>query len=237
MGIRANETVGRKWIIVLVGVLGSVLSVAFIVSIVGSALSAPPTAPSVPPDKALQQLLDGNQRYVSNTAEHPDQRPTADAQHPIAAILSCSDSRVPPEILFDQGVGTIFVSRVAGNTYNSLVLESLAYSVAHLGVRLIIVMGHDQCGAVKAAIESYPERMAGAMLKNIYPAVRAAKKMSGDLLNNAINANAELVAKNLAAEPPFAPLVKSGQLRIIAARYALASGRVTVLPDAGPASE
>ena len=233
MGIRRSGVIGHERFILLLGVLGSLLSFAFVMGIVGSALPAAPTGPSVPPDKALQQLLDGNQRYVGNTAQHPDQRPSADDQHPIAAILSCSDSRVPPEIIFDQGVGTIFVSRVAGNTYNNLVLESLAYSVTNLGVRLIVVMGHDQCGAVKAAISAYPERMAGVMLKNIYPAVREAKKMSGDLLNNAIDVNAEIIAKKLAAEAPFAPLVQTGQLKIIAARYALASGRVTVLPNTG----
>jgi carbonic anhydrase len=233
IGKRRYETVRRTRSMLLLGVLGSVLSLALVMGIVTSALPAAPAALSVAPDKALQQLLDGNQRYVSNTAQHPDQRPSADDQHPIATVLSCSDSRVPPEIIFDQGVGTIFVSRVAGNTYNNLVLESIAYSVTNLGVRLIVVMGHDQCGAVKAAISAYPERMAGTMLKNIYPAVRAAKGMPGDLLNNAIDANAEIIAKKLAAEAPFAPLVQSGQLKIIAARYALESGRVTVLPRAG----
>ncbi|HEX4210417.1 MAG TPA: carbonic anhydrase [Candidatus Binataceae bacterium] len=231
MGERRNQRIGRPQRMLLAGVLGSVLSLALLIGIVSRALPATPAGPSVAPDKALQQLLDGNQRYVSNAARHPDQRPSADDQHPIATILSCSDSRVPPEIIFDQGVGTIFVSRVAGNTYNSLVLESLAYSVTNLGVRLIVVMGHDQCGAVKAAINAYPERMAGTMLKNIYPAVRAAKGMNGDLLSNAIDANAELIAKKLATEPPFARLVESGQLRIIAARYALASGRVTILSE------
>lgn len=232
MGKRGNQMAGRTRGMLLVGVLGSVLSFVLVMGVLTSALPDA-SAPSVPPDKALQQLLDGNQHYVDNTARHPDQRPSADDQRPIAAVLSCSDSRVPPEIIFDQGVGTIFVARVAGNTYNNLVLESLAYSVTNLGVRLIVVMGHDQCGAVTAAIKAYPERMAGTMLKNIYPAVRAAKGMSGDLLNNAINVNAELIAKKLAAEAPFAPLVESGQLKIIAARYAFASGRVTVLPNAG----
>jgi len=200
----------------------------------GAALAAAPDASgenSVAPDKALRELLEGNQHYVDNTARHPGQRPSDDPQHPIAAVLSCSDSRVPPEIIFDQGVGRLFVARVAGNTYNSLVLESIAYAVTNLGVRLIIVMGHDQCGAVSAAIKAYPERMAGAMLKNIYPAVRATEGMSGDRVANTVAANAELVAKGLAEEPSLEPLVKSGQLKIVAARYALASGRVAILPD------
>jgi carbonic anhydrase len=211
-------------------IIFSLLSLAIFAVVVGSASAAGP-AESVPPDKALQELLDGNQRYVSNAAQHPDQRPSAESQHPIAAVLSCADSRVPPEIIFDQGVGTIFVTRVAGNTYNALVLESLEYAVKNLGVRLIVVMGHDQCGAVDAALKTYPERMAGTMLKNIYPAVKAAKNMSGDRLTNTINANAELVAKRLAGEAAFAPLVRSGELKVIAARYGLASGRVIVLPN------
>jgi carbonic anhydrase len=198
---------------------------------IASAAGAGPSAGPVPANTALQRLLEGNQRYVNNAAQHPDQRPSADPQHPIAAILSCADSRVPPEIIFDQGIGSLFVTRVAGNTYTALVLESLEYAVQHLGVRLIVVMGHDQCGAVRAAIDAYPERMAGVMLKNIYPAVKAAKHMSGDTLTNTINANAELAAKGLAAEAPFAPLVRTGELKIMAARYGLASGRVIVLPN------
>lgn len=197
-------------------------SFALLSAVVGSA-AADSSADSVPADKALKRLLEGNQRYVSNSAQHPDQRPSADPQHPVAAILSCADSRVPPEIIFDQGVGSLFVTRVAGNTYTALVLESLEYAVQHLGVRLIIVMGHDQCGAVNAALKTYPERMAGAMIKNIYPAVKAAKHMSGDALTNTINANAELVAQGLATEASFAPLVKNGELKIVAARYGMAS--------------
>ena len=236
MGEQKNEMIGRRRML-LAGISGSVLSAAWLMGILRPVLAAVSAEPSVSRDQALQQLLDGNQRYVRNDAKHPDQRPTADDQHPIAALLSCSDSRVPPEIIFDQGVGSIFVTRVAGNTYNNLVLESLAYAITNLGVRLIVVMGHDQCGAVKAAIKEYPERLAGVMLKNIYPAVREAKGMRGDLLSNAINANAELMAKKLAAEAPFEPLIESGQLKIIAARYALASGRVTLLPDAGSAGD
>jgi carbonic anhydrase len=205
-------------------------SIALVGVVAGSASAAPATAP-VPSGDALRRLLEGNQRYVSNAAQHPDQRPSADPQHPIAAVLSCADSRVPPEIIFDQGVGTLFVTRVAGNTYTALVTESLEYAVKNLGVRLIVVMGHDQCGAVDAAIKTYPERMAGTMLKNIYPAVKAARNMSGDRLTNTVNVNAELVAKGLASEPQFAPMVKSGELKIIAARYGLASGRVIVLPN------
>jgi carbonic anhydrase len=231
MGVIGNKSTRRARQMLLTGFLCAIFSLGTLMSVVSSASAASSGADSVPPDQALKQLLEGNQRYVHNTAKHPDQRPSAEDQHPIAGILSCADSRVPPEIIFDQGVGSIFVTRVAGNTYTSLVLESLAYAVNNLGVRLIIVMGHDQCGAAQAAIKTYPERMAGTMLKNIYPAVSAAKGKPGDQLTNVIEANAELIAQKLAGEAAFAPLVKSGQLKIVPARYALASGHVIMLPE------
>src|SRR5271163_4722496 len=105
MSNQRYQIFGRTRGMLLVGVLGSVLSLALVMGVLTSALPDA-SAPSVAPDKALQQLLDGNQRYVRNAAEHPYQRPSAEDQHPIASVLSCSDSRVPPEIIFDQGVGT-----------------------------------------------------------------------------------------------------------------------------------
>jgi len=182
------------------------------------------------PAAALQQLLDGNARYAGDKATHPDSRPSDAPQHPAAVILSCSDSRVPPEILFDQGVGSLFVVRAAGNTYDQLALESIEYAVAHLGTRLIVVMGHDQCGAVTAAVHEYPNPLAEPMLRNIYPAVEKTRGMPGDPVSNAISENAALVAKRLAKDPRLAPMVKSGELKIVAARYNLATGAVTMLP-------
>ncbi len=135
-----------------------IASIAILATIVfgspgwGRAAGNGPTAAA-----ALQQLLDGNARYKADKATRPDSRPSAAAQHPAAVVLSCSDSRVPPEILFDQGVGSLFVVRAAGNTYGQLKLESIEYAVAHLGTRLIVVLGHDQCGAVKAAVQEYPK--------------------------------------------------------------------------------
>jgi carbonic anhydrase len=181
------------------------------------------------PAIALQQLLDGNARYTADKATHPDSRPSDAAQHPSAVILSCSDSRVPPEILFDQGVGSLFVVRAAGNTYDQLALESIEYAVAHLGTTLIVVMGHDQCGAVKAAVDEYPRPTSSAMLKNIYPAVAQTKGQPGDAVSNAVSENAVLTAKKLAKDPRLAAMVAGGQLKIVAARYNLATGTVTIL--------
>ena len=189
-------------------------------------------APS--PAQTLRQLLDGNARYVQNRPERPNQRPSAAAQHPLAVILSCSDSRVPPEIIFDQGVGSLFVVRAAGNTYDRLALQSIEYAVDHLGTRLIVVIGHDQCGAVTAAVEAYPKPAVGPMLENIYPAVRATHASPGDKISRAIDENARLTALRLTAEPELAPKVKSGELQIAAARYNLATGAIHFLPMANP---
>ena len=179
---------------------------------------------------ALQQLLDGNKLYVADKNVRPDERPSDAAQHPKAVILSCSDSRVTPAIIFDQGVGSLFVVRTAGNTYGKLALESMEYAVAHLHSRLIMVLGHDQCGAVKAAVAEYPKPTKSVMIRNIYPAVAKTKAMPGDAVSNAISENAELIADRLAHEPEFAPLVASGELKIVPARYHLGDGDVTVLP-------
>src|SRR5216684_1255420 len=130
----------------------------------------------------------------------------------------------------DQGIGNLFIVRVAGNTYDRLALQSIEYAVGHLGTTLIIVIGHDQCGAVGAAVKSYPDPRAGPMLTNIYPAVRAAREHSGDELSDAIDNNAILIARRLEHEAEMAEKVKSGQLQIRPARYILKTGAVKLLP-------
>jgi carbonic anhydrase len=184
----------------------------------------------MPPTLTLQHLLEGNQRFTADQAIHPASRPSDATQRPAAAILSCSDSRVPTEILFDQGVGTLFVVRTAGNTYDRLALESLEFAVVKLHTPLIVVLGHDQCGAVTAAVGEYPRPTGGPMIENIYPAIARTHSMAGDPIANAINANAVLTAQRLAAEPRLAPLIAAGSLKIVAARYNLVSGAVTLLP-------
>jgi carbonic anhydrase len=210
---------GRRFVII--GVAFCILALA--------AANAEQTMPLVPPATALRTLLEGNQRYVSDHAKSPNQRPSSAHQHPLAVILSCSDSRVPPEIIFDQGVGNLFVVRVAGNTYDRLALQSIEYAVAHLGTTLIMVIGHDQCGAVTAALKAYPDPHSGPMLTYIYPAVREARGQAGDELSNAINDNALLIAAKLAHEPELKDKVKDGQLRIEPARYILKTGMVKLL--------
>jgi carbonic anhydrase len=194
----------------------------------GLSRGAPPSAgPSAA--EALRQLLEGNARYVQDHAEHPDQRPSAAPQHPLAVIVSCSDSRVPPEIIFDRGVGSLFIVRAAGNTCDRLAVESIEYAVDHLGTRLIVVMGHDQCGAVTAAVKSYPKAGVGPMLENIYPAVRETRHHPGDPVSNAISENAILVVRRLSSDVELAEKIKGGELKIVPARYALDTGKVQIL--------
>jgi carbonic anhydrase len=208
----------------------SLLMLALLLVFAGSGFAAPP-AESPSAADALRRLLEGNARYVRNDPEPANRRPSAAPQHPLAVILSCSDSRVPPEIIFYQGVGDLFVVRAAGNTYDRLGLESIEYAVDHLGTKLILVLGHDQCGAVTAAVKSYPNPAAGPMIANIYPAVRATRDKPGDPASNAISENAVLIAKRLAEEPHLAAKVRSGQLKVVPARYSLDTGVVRILPD------
>ena len=215
---------GEKWMKGLFGLA------AFFVLLIPLIADGASDAPGLSPEAALQQLLDGNGRYVDNKPTHPNARPSDAPQHPLAVILSCSDSRVPPEIAFDQGVGNLFVVRAAGNTYDKLALESIEYAIANLGTRLILVMGHEQCGAVGAAVKVYPKPDVGPMLKNIYPAVRETQKKPGDPVVNAIDANAILTAQRLAKEPALAKAITSDGLKIVPARYSLATGKVVMLP-------
>ncbi len=192
--------------------------------------------PAVSAEQALKLLLEGNQRFVAGKLEHPNQTPArraelAKGQQPFAAVLACSDSRTPPEIIFDRGLGDIFTARVAGNSADQVVVESLDYSVKHLGVRVVMVLGHRRCGAVTAAVESYDNENVGPMLKELYPAVRATRGMPGDPVENAVRENVKLVMKNLAASQALSAMVKSGELKIVGGIYDLDTGAIEMLKD------
>ena len=188
-------------------------------------------------DVAQQKLIDGNKRYVDARLSHPNQTPqrrteVAQGQHPFAAIVSCADSRVPPEILFDQGLGDLFVIRLAGNILDDAALASLEYAVEHLGVKYIMVLGHERCGAVEAAIKGgeTPGHI-GSLVKAIQPAVDNARKQPGDLLDNAVRANVTMVVQQLKSSAPIlGELVKKGALTVVGARYDLDDGVVAILP-------
>ncbi len=194
-------------------------------------------APSIDGAQALRQLLDGNQRYVDGKAacrnQNQDRRTElANGQHPFAAILGCSDSRVPPEIVFDQGLGDLFAVRLAGNVADPVAIESIDYAVKHLGTRLVLVLGHDRCGAVTAAVIGHEEPGdVGPMLAELRPAVTATKGMPGDPVANAIRANVELTVSKLKESEPLRAMVQSGELKIAGGIYRLDTGKVELLAD------
>ncbi len=210
---------------------------------VARASAADKPATTVGADEALARLLEGNKRYVEGNLVQPRRRPEdfkalAEGQTPLAVIVACADSRVAPELLFDQGVGDLFVVRVAGNVVSSggaAVTGSIEYAVAELGVRLVMVLGHSQCGAVKAAIKHLEAKDAlpgsiGELVDAIKPAVLAAKRNPGDLLDNAIKANVERgVTRLKGLEPILAGAVRLGKVRIVGANYDLRTGKVMVL--------
>ena len=192
--------------------------------------AAPPSSAS--PADALKLLLEGNQRFVDGKPERPNQDTTRRAalvggQQPFAAILSCSDSRTAPEIIFDRGLGDLFIVRNAGNVPGPFAQESLYYATAHLGTRLILVLGHTKCGAVAATL-SGQTRDIPETAKEIEPAVAKSKSMSGDALDNAISENVRLTVQKLSTWPPLAEMIKAGNLQIVGAVYYLDSGRVIV---------
>jgi carbonic anhydrase len=194
-------------------------------------------------DTVLPQLLEGNKRFMNGELAHPRRKPEdfvplAEGQAPLTAIVCCADSRVAPELIFDQGVGDLFVIRVAGNVITGAgasVKGSIEYAVAELDVRLIVVLGHSQCGAVKAAIkhidvkDALPGSISG-LVDLIRPAVAAVKNKQGNILDNAIKANVEQGVERLKhLEPILASSVKKGTLKVIGAVYDLHSGKVTTL--------
>jgi carbonic anhydrase len=192
---------------------------------------APPS--SVSPADALKLLLEGNQRFADGKPVRPNQDATRRAalvggQQPFAAILSCSDSRTSPDIIFDRGLGDLFIVRNAGNVAGPLASESLHYATAHLGTRLILVLGHTKCGAVAATLSGQTGDIPETA-KEIEPAVAKSKSSSGDALDNAIAENVRLTVRKLSTLTPLAEMVKAGDIQIVGAVYHLDSGRVMVL--------
>src|SRR5215212_4259792 len=186
-------------------------------------------------DQALQLLKDGNRKFIADT---PDQTATtqgldprlnherrleiAQGQTPFAVLVSCSDSRVPPELLFGRGLGELFIVRNAGNTVDTAAFGTIEYGVAALGVPLIVVMGHEKCGAVDAAVKVVTENATfpgsiGRMVEPIIPAVLAARREGGDLLQAAVRANVRRTVNRLrtASEPMLLEPLHAGKLRIV----------------------
>jgi carbonic anhydrase len=207
---------------------------ALALAISGVLLSTPAiSATSMSPDAALKRMMDGNRRFVAHQLEAFAQdlaiirAETEELQEPYAAVLSCADSRVPVEIIFDENIGRLFVARVAGNISTPEVIASLEYGVAVLGVVTIMVLGHGHCGAVKAAIKG--DAVPG-QISVLYAPIRAAVDQAGPDLEATIKANARIQARMLSeASPVLAGQIRSGKLKVVAAYYDLVSGAVQLL--------
>jgi carbonic anhydrase len=189
------------------------------------------------PEQALQRLLEGNRRYGSNKStlnESPQRRiEVAHGQKPFATIFSCVDSRVPPELIFDQGLGDLFVIRTAGQVLDKAVLGSLEFGVAELNIPLLVVLGHEHCGAVKAAMDTL-ERHGVAeaeieyLVEALTPAVEQGKQAGGDTWDEAVRAQIELLVNQLKHTPILGTAVDEGVLKIVGACYSLETGLVEI---------
>lgn len=212
------------------------LALAFLLLALPRSLGVAET-PALSPAEALARLRDGNARFVAAAAQHPDQAPArrtelTQGQHPFAVVLTCADSRVVPEILFDQGLGDIFVIRNAGNLLDDHVIASIEYAVEHLHAPLVIVLGHSKCGAVSAAVAGgeLPGHLP-SIAASLEAAVAAGRRQGGDVVDNAVRINATEEAKVLANTVEIvSAAVKSGKVKVVAARYDIADGRVEILP-------
>ena len=224
---------------------GGFLGTSLMATVIGSQLgkSQPVVAQDIivqnkdiTPDQALTKLMAGNTRFVAQKRTTPNQAKerlveVAEGQAPFAALLSCADSRVPAEIVFDQGLGDLFVCRVAGNIATSEQIGSLEFGTAVLGAKLIVVMGHTACGAVKATIEGgrLPGQI-GSIIDNIQVGVERARNNPGaDKLETAVNANASYQVELLKRSILLGDLIDKKQLKIVAAYYDLNTGKVEIL--------
>ncbi|CAN1211362.1 carbonic anhydrase [Tumidithrix helvetica PCC 7403] len=187
-------------------------------------------------EAALQKLKEGNDRYVLDHVEHPHEGAQrrvdlSVAQHPFAIVLGCADSRVVPELIFDQGVGDLFVLRVAGHIADDAVIASIEFAVEHLGTRLVVVLGHERCGAVMAAIEhAFSEGKLNSLISYIEPAVKAGQEVGGDVVTNTVKAHVNLMVKALqSTDPILSHEGMTGTLKIVPAYYRLATGKVDFL--------
>jgi carbonic anhydrase len=190
------------------------------------------------PDQALELLKEGNRLYLTDSpvrAAVGRQRrlELAQSQAPLAAYVSCSDSRVPPELLFGRGLGELFIIRNAGNTVDTVALGSIEYAVAVLGVPLIVIMGHERCGAVGAAVSVVRENATfpgsiGRMVEPIIPAVLKAQTLTGDILDNSVRENVRRVANQLrtSVDPLLLDPQRTGRLKVVGAYYDLDTGTV-----------
>jgi carbonic anhydrase len=232
-----DRTIGRRGFLTMVGLGLAASSLVFETDALGAA-SGPHT--SMTPDEALAALKTGNARYVSSPevcAANLGKRraDVAHSQAPWATIVGCSDSRVPPELLFGGlGLGEVFVARNAGNMVDTATMGTIEYGAAVLGAPLILVLGHERCGAVVAACDVVAKKATfpgsiGPMVKAIVPAALAVRNQPGDFVDNTVRESAKRTALQIATKSPIvAPLVKKGSVKVVAGRYDLDDGKVEV---------
>jgi carbonic anhydrase len=219
----------------------------------GIAFSSGGSETSVSPNEALQKLMEGNKHYVENKMTNSEKcsasarASLATSQKPYAVILTCSDSRVPPELIFDKGLGEIFVIRVAGNVPDPIVIGSIEYAVEHLGSTLVMVLGHERCGAVKATVDTKGKSTGStnidAFVKVIEPNVNTAAKdceackgekkcaetKKNEFVECVVDANAKTVAAGLTKKSKIlSHLAHEKKIKIVAAKYDLDEGTVTL---------
>ncbi len=190
-------------------------------------------------EDSLSKLQEGNKRFVSGELAKKDigenrRKELTKGQSPFATVLSCSDSRVAPELIFDQGLGDIFIVRVAGNVVEPTTLGSIEYAVEHLHTPLLVILGHESCGAVQATLDAKgePEGNIGSILKKIMPAVKTAKKAKKepkDTLNIAVQENVKNTYKDVMKSKVVSELVHEGKLHVVAAEYYLGTGKVEMI--------
>lgn len=228
--------IGRRHFLALAGMgsIGSLLCYPQPVKAVELASDTNQKNPDVSPDAALKRLLDGNKRFMQFHPQYPHQsqarlQEVATVQYPFATLLSCADSRVPAEIIFDQGIGDLFDVRLAGNVVIPEALGSLEYAAAVLGTRLIMVLGHERCGAVTAAVKGdlLPGQI-GTFVKAIKPVLTQVKG-SVDAIEDAVVANVLYQVDKLRHSELLQQLVESGKLKIVGGRYDLDTGEVSIV--------
>ena len=203
-----------------------------------------PVATNLTPALAWRRLQEGNQRFVSGTASHPNQDASrrsslVENQHPFAVIFGCSDSRLAAEIIFDLGLGDAFVVRTAGHVLDDAVLGSLEYSVSVLGVPLIVVLGHDSCGAVtatKAAVETgeMPIGFMRSLVERITPAVLTSRRNEQDSINEMVVENVKQASRHLVdSSRVITAAVEGGRASVVGLAYSLADGRADLVSSIG----
>jgi len=185
------------------------------------------------PDEAIHQLMEGNERYVKDQLLHPNRsvirrEAIVAKQEPFAIILGCADSRVSPEIIFDQGIGDLFIVRVAGNVAGPVELDSLQFSAEYLHSSVILVLGHENCGAVTAVLNRQTKDIENVAAL-IEPAIQQIRRSEGNILEKAIRANVKAIVLKVKAAPLIKELIEKDKITVIGGYYELASGKVILI--------